>query len=49
MAGIPSYVLIRAKDLLSKFMDGKKNGKLDVKKDMIDVNQVELFNIKDGK
>ena len=47
MAGIPSYVLKRAKELLKIFTSENKNIKLNVEKDKIDIKQVELFNLKD--
>ena len=47
MAGIPSFVILRAKELLNEFMKDEKNTKLEVKDSKIDTKQVELFNMKD--
>ena len=47
MAGIPSYVTSRSKELLEDLTQNKKQSNLKVSKNKIDLKQIEIFDFKD--
>ena len=47
MAGIPSYVTSRSKELLEDLTQNKKQSNLEVSKNKIDLKQIEIFDFKD--